>query len=54
MATLNGFILLTATHRSTTAQRNTLLRLLRNSGYPNVLQTHKLSYYILCINYENV
>jgi len=53
MATLNGFILSTATHRSTT-QRNTLLRLFGNSGYPNVLQTHKLSYYILCINYENV
>jgi len=51
MATLNGFILLTAAYRSTTTQRNTLLHLLGSSGYANAPQTHTLSYYILCINY---
>jgi len=54
MATMNGFILLTATYRSTTTQRNTLLRLLDSSGYTNASQALALSYYILCINYENV
>jgi len=53
MATLNGFVLLTATCRSTT-QRNTLLCLLGSSGYANASQyyvTHTLYCYILCINY---